>query len=111
MLWKMFDAPDAFSTCTRRNRSNTPLQALTLLNDAAFVDLADQLAQRLQTGAGGTEPLAYGFQLCTGRRPKPVELERLLRILDGERRAGSESEAWRTVARVLLNLDETITRE
>ncbi len=107
----VFDAPDAFSTCTRRNRSNTPLQALTLLNDAAFVDLADRLARRLQDGVPGGDPVAYGFQLCTGRRPKPGERERLQRLLDGERRTGSDTEAWRTVSRVLLNLDETITRE
>ena len=107
----VFDAPDAFSTCTRRNRSNTPLQALTLLNDAAFVDLADRLARRLQERVPVGDPVAYGFELCTGRRPKPGERERLQRLLDGERRAGSDSEAWRTVSRVLLNLDETITRE
>ncbi len=107
----VFDAPDAFSTCTRRNRSNTPLQALTLLNDAAFVDLADRLARRLQDGVPWGDPVAYGFQLCTGRRPKPGERERLQRLLDGERRTGSDTEAWRTVSRVLLNLDETITRE
>ncbi len=107
----VFDAPDAFSTCTRRNRSNTPLQALTLLNDTAFVDLADRLAQRLQAGFREPDRLAYGFQLCTGRRPKPVEQERLQRLLDQELRRGSEAEAWRTVSRVLMNLDETITRE
>lgn len=107
----VFDAPDGFSTCTRRNRSNTPLQALTLLNDGAFVDLADRLARRLQVGDRGGDRLVEGFQRCTGRRPKAGELERLRALLDQERRAGSDTEAWRTVARVLLNLDETITRE
>ncbi len=107
----VFDAPDAFSACTRRLRSNTPLQALTLLNDAAFVEHADALAQRIQAEAPETQRLDFGFRLCTGRPPQPAERERLRRLLDEETREGDRAKAWQTFARVLLNLDETITRE
>lgn len=107
----VFDAPDAFSACTRRLRSNTPLQALTLLNDAAFVELADALAARIQAEAQEPQRLDFGFRLCTGRTPKPAERERLQRLLAEETRGGDSAKAWQTFARVLLNLDETITRE
>ncbi len=107
----VFDAPDAFSACTRRLRSNTPLQALTLLNDAAFVELADALAQRIQAEAPEAQRLEFGFRLCTGRKPNAVERTRLQTLLDEESRDGDVRAAWQTCARVLLNLDETITRE
>ncbi|MFZ9853613.1 MAG: PSD1 and planctomycete cytochrome C domain-containing protein [Limisphaerales bacterium] len=107
----VFDAPDAFSACTRRNRSNTPLQALTLLNDAAFVDFADALGRRIQAEAPVQDRVAFGFRLCTGREPRALERERLERLYEVERRQVGEAGAWQTVARVLLNLDETITRE
>ena len=107
----VFDAPDAFSACTRRNRSNTPLQALTLLNDAAFVDFADALGRRIQAEAPVWDRVAFGFRLCTGREPRAMERQRLEELFDVERRQVGEAGAWQTVARVLLNLDETITRE
>ncbi len=107
----VFDTADAFSACTRRLRSNTPLQALTLLNDAAFVELAGALAQRIQTEASEAQRLEFGFRLCTGRTPKPAERARLQTLLDEEARDGGPEKAWQTFARVLLNLDETITRE
>ena len=107
----VFDAPDAFSACTRRNRSNTPLQALTLLNDAAFVDFADALGRRIQAEAPVWDRVAFGFRLCTGRKPRAMERQRLEELFDVERRQVGEAGAWQTVARVLLNLDETITRE
>lgn len=90
----VFDVPDGYSTCTRRNRSNTPLQSLTLMNDAAFVEFAQALEKIIQT-----DGLETAFRRCTGRLPNGDEkavLERLDRF---------------TAARVLLNLDETITRE
>ncbi len=90
----VFDAPDGFSTCTRRNRSNTPLQALTLLNDAAFVELATALADVVRA-----EGVEGAFRRCTGRRPDADELQ-VLTALDAA-----------DAARVLLNLDETVTRE
>jgi hypothetical protein len=93
-----FDAPDSNLTCTRRERSNTPLQALTLLNDVVFVDCAQALARRVlqepmdqhiaADGTGGGDAsavtegalharLRYAFRVCLGREPKPAELDRL----------------------------------
>ena len=107
----VFDAPDAFTTCTRRLRSNTPLQALTLLNDSAFVELARALAERVQREAAPENRLDRAFRLCLTRPPHPPERERLQKLWDEERRDHNEASAWFSVARVLLNLDETITRE
>ena len=90
----VFDAPDSFSACTRRLRSNTPLQALTLLNDGAFFEFA-QAMEKLITREG----IEAAFRRCVARKPAAKEIERL-RGLDSL-----------TVARVILNLDETITRE
>jgi hypothetical protein len=90
----VFDAPDGFSTCTRRIRSNTPLQALTLLNDGAFFEFAQALANIIEQ-----EGLNVAFERCTSRLPTDEETK-VLAKLDAL-----------TQARVLLNLDETITRE
>jgi hypothetical protein len=107
----VFDAPDAFSACTRRARSNTPLQSLTLLNDKAQYEFAEALAQRLLKEARSNDArIERGFEYCISRLPTAAEkarLQRLLAACSGEK----ESETWTTVARVLLNLDETITRE
>lgn len=90
----VFDAPEGFSTCTRRIRSNTPLQALTLLNDAGHFEFAKALEKLIES-----EGLPVAFQRCVSREPTKDELE-VLSKLDSL-----------TLARVLLNLDETITRE
>jgi hypothetical protein len=90
----VFDAPEGFSSCTRRIRSNTPLQALTLLNDVAFFEFASALEKIIRS-----QGLEVAFRRCTSRNPQPEELE-LLRQLDPL-----------TAARTLLNLDETVTRE
>jgi hypothetical protein len=90
----VFDAPEGFSTCTRRIRSNTPLQALTLMNDSGFFEFAAALEKIIVQ-----EGLETAFRRCTTRAPKPDELA-VLSKLD-----------TLTAARVLLNLDETITRE
>jgi hypothetical protein len=90
----VFDAPDGLSTCTRRNRSNTPLQALTLLNDPAFFEAAQALAKVIEK-----EGLATAFRRCTSRTPEGAELA-VLAPLDRL-----------SAARALLNLDETITRD
>jgi mono/diheme cytochrome c family protein len=109
----VFDAPDGFSTCTRRIRSNTPLQALTLLNDSASVEFAQALAERLMKEAKTDDArIAHAYQLCLSRPPLDREREALTRLLAAERKSNAtEPQAWQAVARVLLNLDETITRE
>jgi hypothetical protein len=138
----VFDAPDANSACTRRGRSNTPLQALTLLNDSAFLELARGLAERVLREGPDRDPdrLRYAFRLCLAREPSPAEAKRLetfLHLQLEEFRAAPEAAqallatwgkdevgpppppdagmprraAWTAVARVLLNLDEFITRE
>ncbi len=92
------------------------MQALTLLNDSQFHELALQIAREMtRTPGTESERISVGFLRCTGRRPDPAESARLLRLLHEEQQAsgpGSPPEAgWLAVARVLLNLDETITRE
>lgn len=90
----VFDAPDGQSTCTRRIRSNTPLQALTLLNDASFFEFATALQKIIES-----DGLEAAFRRCTARLPSADELK-LLGKLD-----------TLSAARVLLNLDETVTRD
>ena len=117
----VFDAPNGTQVCTRRMRSNTPLQALTLLNDPAFVELAEALADRILTDSPRDDPgrIRRAFTLVLGRAPSPKESQRLLDLLDQERADACEAPgpcdadraAWTTAARVLFNLDEFITRE
>jgi hypothetical protein len=129
----VFDAPDSTQTCTRRNRSNTPLQALTLLNDMAFVECAQALALRIirHGPADDRDRIRYAFRLCLGRTPKAAEEDRLIRLMktlqaeltesDQERKPAPpdlprdvdarQAATWTTLARVLMNLDEFITRE
>lgn len=90
----VFDAPEGFATCTRRIRSNTPLQALTMMNDSGFFEFATALEKIIKK-----DGLETAFRRCTTRSPKPDELA-LLEKLDPL-----------NAARVLLNLDETITRD
>ena len=129
-----FDAPTANVTCTRRIRSNTPLQSLTLANDAAFVECARSLGARiLRESSGGIDQQArYAFRVCLGRDPRERELQRFVDLVNQQRSAfaaddGAAKEmiagpvgndlpladfaAWIAACRVLLNLDEFITRE
>jgi hypothetical protein len=112
-LFTLFDAPDGTHTCTRRLRSNTPLQALTLLNDEAFFECAKALAAELQeSGRTDDERLDDAFRRCLARTPEPRERDRLRSLLARQRaERRDEMEVWTTVARVVLNLDEFITRE
>ena len=130
-----FDAPVGNVTCTRRVRSNTPLQALTLANDRAFFEFSQGLAARVLAEApspADEERLRYAFTLCLARAPTAAEMTLLAGYLAGQRAAfaaapqaaeqaapqrrpegisNAEAAAWTCVARVLLNLDEFITRE
>ncbi|MBI1914975.1 MAG: PSD1 domain-containing protein [Planctomycetes bacterium] len=129
-----FDAPEANTTCTRRNRSNTPLQALTLLNDEAFVEFARGLALRgLKECPDDALRLRHLFRLCLAREPSAREQQRLEQFLARQVAALEKAPAgevarlvppvlpknvkprcaaaWTMLARVLLNLDEFITRE
>jgi hypothetical protein len=128
-----FDAPDSNVCVVRRERSNTPLQALTLLNDTVFVECARALGRRVLAEAppGDAGRLHYAFRLCVAREPTPAELSRLARLLadfralcrekpdeaarlTGQTKAGGgtpETAAWVALARALLNLDEFVTRE
>jgi hypothetical protein len=134
---QVFDMPNGDFSCTRRTRSNTPLQALTTLNDATFMEMAQAFALRIWKEGGANERarLSFAFRLCTGRMPDVFELERLLKLLHEQQQqfAGKTAAAvyvtspdlnklpeemdlhqlapWTMVARALLNLDETITKE
>jgi hypothetical protein len=120
-----------------RPRTNTPLQALVTLNDPVFVEAARVMAERVIREGGATpdERIAYAFRLAVARRPTARErdvvqrlyvsrLERYRGDRDGAEALASsgkaprepgldaaEVAAWTTVSQVLLNLDETITRE
>ncbi len=133
-LLPTFDAPDANGTCTRRNRSNTPLQALTLANDGSFMELARAFSDRIVTEASASDETRIGlaYRAALARDPSPLEREKLLSFVDQQRRryatdaegakqaasptrpAGVDevtSATWTALSRVLLNLDEFITRE
>src|SRR5262249_14344230 len=85
----VFDAPDSTNTCTRRNRSNTPLQALTLLNDQAFSEFAQALAVRVfrEVQTNDTDRLRHAFRLCLARPPSARE-EKILQNLLARQAAG-----------------------
>ncbi|QDT56595.1 Planctomycete cytochrome C [Caulifigura coniformis] len=116
-----FDAPDSNVTCTRRVRSNTPLQSLTLANDAVFVDLANGLARRVlaEASADETARIDHAFRLCFSRSPTVDEQTRLQKFVAGERERlrgqvpdqELDQAVWAAAARVLMNLDEFVTRE
>ncbi len=111
-LLTTFDAPDAQVTCTKRNRSNTPLQALHLANDPTFVEIAKGMGDRIQKEGPKDDAgrVVYGFKLCFCRAPSAEEQSRLLNYLELQRQVKAP-EAWARVGRVLLNLDEFVTRE
>jgi mono/diheme cytochrome c family protein len=128
-----FDEPNSNLACTRRERTNTPLQALNLLNDPVFFDAAQGLAYRIvrESSGGFRDRLDHAFEVTLGRRPTAREAERLGKFYDDARRGidanpqtvaalwpnqlegvpQAETAAWVEVSRVLLNLDEFITRD
>lgn len=135
-----FDAPNGDFSCVRRTRSNTPLQALTTLNETMFMECARSLAAVTvkDGGADDASKLSYAFRRCLSRAPNNVEQQALLDLLSKQMTrftAGgqdpwqlaandpaktptlpegvtpSQLAAWTVVSRVLLNLDETLTKE
>jgi hypothetical protein len=111
-LLPTFDAPDGNTTCTRRARSNTPLQALTLANDRVFDEMARILARRIlrEDANDPAVRIRRAFEICLSRAPSPAEAARLAAFVNEQRGTG-DLLAWTAGARVMLNLDEFITRE
>ncbi len=138
-MLQTFDAPNGDTSCVRRTRSNTPLQALTSLNEPLFLEAARGLATKALTEGGSADDqrLTYAFRRTLSRPPAPAERDELLSFLSKQRKrladgwlsapdlAGYDAEskklpkgitpvdlgAWTALSRVLLNLDETITKE
>ncbi len=133
----LFDAPFRETCALRRSRSNTPLQALNLMNDPTYVEAARFLAQRMikEGGTSIESRLTHGFHLLLGRKPSQQELQVLTAAVErsikdftkdaeaakqlltfGEAKtddklSAAELAAYTTVASTLINLDETITKE
>jgi hypothetical protein len=131
-----FDAPDREFCTARRSVTNTPLQALVLMNDPIFLEASRELGRRMLHEGGGSDEarLAWAFELLTARKPDGVELARLVSLLDDQRSefdlgkappvglltigeyksSGDPSDrelaAYANVASLLLNLDESLTR-
>jgi hypothetical protein len=135
----VFDAPNGDASCVRRARSNTPLQALATLNESVFVECAQALAREVLEHGGATdgERVAYAFRRVLARAPTDDERRTLLGLLEAQRTriaqgrldaralagaagpqphsspaiAPAQLAAYTIVSRVLLNLDEAITKE
>lgn len=127
-----FDAPDATISCTRRMRSNTPLQALTLLNDPAYYELAQAFGERIirEAAAGDENRIRYAFRLALSREPNDSEMLLLGEFVRKQRAAlqgqpadirqlaplapadsALDQAVFTLLGRALMNLDEFITRE
>ena len=124
----VFDAPSREFCTARRSRSDTPLQALTTLNDPAFFEAAQAMARRIEQEGGASEldRAIYAFRLATSRRPAAQEVDAILSAFTKNRRrfAGDLKEAaavsgkpdaelasWTMLSNTLLNLDEALTKE
>jgi hypothetical protein len=131
-----FDAPDRETCTVRRSRTNTPLQALVLLNDPTYIEASRQFAERILREGGATtdERLTFAFQTVTAREPNSAEMAVLRTVYEkqltrfralpgaatsllkiGESAAdpqfdAAELAAWAMVASVILNIDEAITK-
>lgn len=109
-----FDTPNGDIACVRRTRSNTPLQALTTLNEPLFFEAAQALGKLTMHDGGATDRqrLVFAFERCTSRKPTAAEEAELTAFLNKQQKRFQEPErAWTAMARLLLNLDETITKE
>jgi uncharacterized membrane protein len=135
-----FDSPSSENTCTRRIRSNTPLQALTTLNDTVYVEAAQAMARRVMTempsdSCDATARAQYALRLCVGRPAEVFEVQKLVAFHDAQlarfrdkkgdamqvaiaanQPAPSDLDvndlaAWTLTCRAVMNLDETITKE
>jgi hypothetical protein len=107
-----FDATARLACRVKRPRSNTPLQALTLLNDPVYVETAQAFADRIVRDEpnGDTDArLRHAFQCAVARAPRADELG-ILQTLYAKEKAAGEEQAWFAIASALLNLDETITK-
>jgi len=109
-----FDQSNPNECTARRESSNTPLQPLALLNNPVFAECAEAFAVRIQNARGDLrDRIEFGFRTGLGRKPTRAELNRLERLFKDELTSAhaSESQAWREIADVLLNLEEFLTRE
>jgi len=128
-----FDAPNAELSCTRRERTDTPLQALNLMNDAVFLEAAQGLALRVMRQGGDSfgGRLDYAYLVTLGREPSARERERMERYFTQSRDSLArdakavaalfpnsiegvpqlDAAAWVELSRVMLNLAEFLTRE
>ncbi|WP_168205028.1 PSD1 and planctomycete cytochrome C domain-containing protein [Bythopirellula goksoeyrii] len=107
----VFDAPSREFCTPRRLRSNSPLQALTMLNDEVLVECAESLAGRMdQAGLTLEEQFFYGFELATSRNPTPTELDELVSLYSNSGGDEKRLQALTQVATVLLNLDEIMMK-
>ena len=133
----LFDAPDGVATCTRRHRTNNSVQALTSLNDPVFVLAARSLANKLiadKTSTTTQQRLCLLFQHCLSRKPTREETAILTRLANQQHQSLSKNPTsvrqmlnlpasatinkrhttlakWLVLCRVVMNVDEMITRE
>jgi hypothetical protein len=130
-----FDAPDRETCVVRRARTNTPLQALVLMNDPTYIEAARKLAERLMREAKSSEErISLAFRLTTGRQPQAAEMAILQKVFNAQLAVyqkdskaalkllavgesprdvclePAELAAWTALANVILNLDETVTK-
>ena len=133
-----FDATERMTCMTSRSRSNTPLQALVLLNDPVYTDAAFAFGRRMLSESPedtDTSRIGYGFRIAVSRQPTAREVNLLQKLLNSERKAlvanpkkveaimkdhpainipesmnANELAAWYVIATTILNLDETITK-
>jgi hypothetical protein len=130
-----FDAPDRETCTVRRARTNTPLQALVLMNDPTYIEASRKLAERMMTAAREPqERITFAFRLATARAPSTKEVAVLRKVFEtqlakyqkdnaaalkllsvgesprNEKLRTDELAAWTIIASVILNLDETVTK-